>query len=114
MASHSNIVRIALGAERDLAAIYRRRSLQRGEGGADGADALLETLVEAIESLGTFAARGPVVHELDAIGIREYRQLSLSPYRIVYHLEETTVTVILIADSRRDFHTLLNERLLGS
>ncbi|GGD82675.1 type II toxin-antitoxin system RelE/ParE family toxin [Croceicoccus mobilis] len=114
MAEQSNKVRIALGAERDLAAIYRRRSLQRGEGGPDGSDALLDALVEAIESLGTFAARGPVVHELDAIGIREYRQLSLNPYRIVYHLEGTTVTVLIVADSRRDFHTLLNERLLGS
>ncbi|WP_341714063.1 type II toxin-antitoxin system RelE/ParE family toxin [Erythrobacter sp.] len=111
---HPNIVRISLGAERDLAAIYRRRSLQRGEGGPDGADALLDTLVEAMESLGTFAGRGPVVHELDAIGIRDYRQISVSPYRIIYHVEDSTVTVLLVADSRRDFHTLLNERLLRS
>lgn len=106
-------VRITAGAERDLEGIYRRRLSQRGAGGNDGAEALLDALVGAIESLAEFSRRGPVPPELEALGIRDFRQLSLPPYRIVYLPEEGTVTVMIVADSRRDFRTLLQERLLG-
>lgn len=110
-------VRIAAGAERDLAGIYRRRLVQRGAEGTDGADALLGELVPAIESLGDFAGRGSVPPELEALGIRDFRQLSRPPWRIVYLPEDDgagpTVTVLIVADGRRDFRTLLEERLLG-
>ena len=104
-------VRLSIGAERDLSGIYRRRLAQRG---GDGADALLDDLVAAIESLASHPAKGPVVPELDALGIHEFRQLSRAPFRIIYLAEETRVTVLVVADSRRDFRTLLGERLLGS
>lgn len=107
-------VRLSIGAERDLSGIYRRRLAQRGADGEGGADALLDDLVAAIESLASHPAKGPVVPELDALGIHEFRQLSRAPFRIVYLAEETRVTVLVVADSRRDFRTLLGERLLGS
>lgn len=109
-------VRIAEGAEADLQAIWRRRAAQRGSEGSDGADALLDDLVTRIESLADHPAKGPVPPELEALGIREYRQLAHPPFRIVYHLtrgDSGTVTVLLIADARRDFRTLLEERLLA-
>ena len=112
--ANARIVRLSIGAERDLSGIYRRRLSQRGAEGEGGADALLDDLVAAIESLATHPARGPVVPELDDLGIREFRQLSLSPFRIIYLPEAERVTVLVIADSRRDFRTLLSERLLGS
>jgi len=101
------------GAERDLRAIYRRRLSQRGASGPDGADAVLDRLVDAIETLGTFPQRGPVPSELDALGIREYRQLSLPPWRVIYRAGARDVTVMIIADARRDFRTLLEECLIG-
>jgi len=54
--------------------------------------------------------------ELEALGIREYRQLSHPPYRIIYLPDAAahTVTVTIVADSRRDFRTLLEERLLAA
>ena len=52
--------------------------------------------------------------ELDALGIHEFRQLSRAPFRIIYLAEKMRVTVLVVADSRRDFRTLLGERLLGS
>jgi plasmid stabilization system protein ParE len=117
MASGRATVRITAGAERDLHGIYRRRLAQRGVGGADGAHALLGQLVAAIESLADFSGRGPVPPELDALGIRDFRQLSLPPFRVVYLLEEEGkslgATVTIVADGRRDFRTLLQERLLG-
>lgn len=102
-------VRLTAGAEHDLLGIYRRRLAQRG---ADGADALLDRLVAGIEGLADYPERGPVPPELEALGIREYRQLSLPPYRAIYLPAGETVTVMLVADSRRDFRTLLEERLL--
>lgn len=113
MGSSSCEVRITAGAERDLSAIYQRRIAQRGHDGPDGAEALLEALVAAIEKLGEHPEKGPVVPELMALGIRDYRQLSRPPYRVIYLPEEDLVTVVVVADSRRDFRTLLAERVLG-
>lgn len=111
-------IRITAGAERDLSDIYYRRLAQRGAEGADGADILLEELVAAIESLADFVNRGPIPPELATLGIHDFRQLSHSPYRIIYLPEVrdggTQVTVMIVADSRRDFRTLLEERLLRS
>lgn len=105
-------VRLTRGAEHDLAGIYRRRLVQRGAEGHDGADALLQTLVAAIEGLTDFPERGPVPPELEALGIAVYRQLSLPPFRIIYEPSAEAVTVMIIADARRDFRILLQERLL--
>ena len=113
MTGKSCEVRISAGAERDLAAIYRRRLAQRGADGADGADALLDRLVTAIDSLADLPAKGPVVPELAALGIDEYRQLSNPPVRTIYMPQAETITVLIVADARRDFRTLLAERVLG-
>ena len=105
-------VRLTAGAEHDLSGIYRRRLIQRGAEGNDGAEALLDRLVQGIERLADYPQRGPVPPELEALGIRAYRQLSLSPYRVIYLPDNTIVTVLVVADSRRDFRTLLEERVL--
>jgi plasmid stabilization system protein ParE len=109
-------VRITAGAERDLAGIYDRRLVQRGADGTDGAEALLDELVAAIIGLADFSHRGPVPPELEVLGIHTYRQLSHPPYRIIYlpdeHEGEMSVTIVIVADGRRDFRVLLEERLL--
>lgn len=105
-------VLIAAGAERDLAGLYRRRLAQRGAEGDDGAEALLQRLIAAIESLADFSRRGATPAELEALGIRTYRQISLPPYRIVYLPADDAVTMVVVSDARRDFRTLLEERLL--
>jgi toxin ParE1/3/4 len=112
-------VEITVGAEHDLAGIYRRRLAQRGPDGEDGAEALLDKLVAGLNGLADFPERGPIPPELDALGIDIYRQLSLPPYRVIYLLGESAagfkrVTVMIVADSRRDFRTLLEERLLSA
>lgn len=111
-------VRLTQGAEGDLLGIYRRRLAQRGAEGKDGADALLDQLVQAIEGLGEHPLRGPIPAELEALGILTYRQLSHPPFRVIYWPEmddaNASVTVMLIADARRDFRVLLEERVLRS
>lgn len=105
-------VRLSRSAEHDVAGIYRRRLAQRGADGEDGADAWLQGIVVAIEGLATFPDRGPVPPELEALGISTYRQLLHVPFRIIYERSDDTVTVMIVADGRRDFRTLLEERLL--
>jgi plasmid stabilization system protein ParE len=73
-------VRVTAEAERDLAGIYDRRMIQRGADGPDGAEASLDELAAAILGLADFALRGPVPPELEALGIRDFRQLSHPPY----------------------------------
>ncbi|ARR54071.1 plasmid stabilization protein [Rhizorhabdus wittichii DC-6] len=111
-------VRLTVGAEHDLSGLYRRRLAQRGAAGEDGADALLDRIVAAIEGLAEWPARGAVPPELESLGIHAYRQLSLPPFRLIYLPEEDgegpVVTVMIVADARRDFRILLEERLLGA
>ena len=106
------------GSEQDLRGIWSRRRQQRGSDGPGGDDALLEQLISLIETLAHHPRKGPVPTELEALGISTYRQLSQSPYRIIYSFEHVdqvqAVVVHLVADARRDFRTLLAERLLGS
>ncbi|ATE63235.1 type II toxin-antitoxin system RelE/ParE family toxin [Rhizorhabdus dicambivorans] len=109
-------VRLTVRAQRDLSAIYRRRLAQRGPDGPDGAEALLGQIMRAIEQLAEWPTRGPIPPELEAIGHRKYRQLSLPPFRLIYRLQEEGdmryVTVVVVADARRDFRALLEERLI--
>jgi toxin ParE1/3/4 len=104
------------GAEDDLLGIYRRRLAQRGANGKDGADNLLNSLIDATTRLADHPLSGPVPLELELLGIKAYRQLSQPPFRLIYwpelDLAKPQVTVMLIADARRDFRVLLEERLL--
>lgn len=109
-------VRLTQGAEADLLGIYRRRLAQRGPSGNDGAEALLDRMTATLEGLADHPERGPVPPELEALGIRTYRQLSIPPFRAIYwpKLEASPplVTIMLIADTRRNFRVLLEERVL--
>ena len=104
-------VRLTRGAEIDLETLYGYVKDNRS---AEQADALLDRLLAAIETLETFPLRGPVPKELDALGIREFRQILVEPYRLIYRLSGKTVFVMVIADGRRDMQALLERRLLGS
>lgn len=56
--------------------------------------------------------RGSFPHELLKIGGREYWQVLVRPYRVIYRILDETVYIVLVADARRDTQTLLTERLL--
>jgi len=75
---------------------------------------LLSRLRTRIDALESFPERGTYPKELDALGIRNYRQLNFGVYRLVYRLSGKTVYVLLIADGRRDMITLLQQRLLSA
>jgi toxin ParE1/3/4 len=48
-----------------------------------------------------------------ALGIKEFRQASFKPYRLIYRVAGMQVIVVLIVDGRRDMQAVLARRLLG-
>lgn len=103
------VVHLTAGAETDLADIHGWIAAHRS---AEQADAFLDMMLARVESLEAFPERGSVPGELDALGVREFRQLVAPPYRLIYRVLVDQVFVLLIADGRRDFQALLERRLL--
>lgn len=104
-------VLITQGAERDLEEIYDHIAEFDSP---EKADYVLSRLLEATDRLATFPERGPYPKELQALGIREYRQTYFKPYRLIYRVIGKRVFIYLIADGRRDMQSLLARRLLGA
>ena len=104
-------VLLTADAERDLDELY---DYIAGHDTPGNAAHVLDRIEEALERLSTFPERGAYPKELLALGIREYRQTFLKPYRMIYRVLEQRVYVYLIADGRRDMQTLLTRRLFGA
>ena len=104
-------VLLTAGAERDLESI---RDYIAEFDSVASADYVLDRLLKVAETLATFPERGTYPRELIALGIREYRQVSVKPYRVIYRVHGQRVYIHIIADGRRDMQSLLARRLLGA
>jgi plasmid stabilization system protein ParE len=58
--------------------------------------------------------RGRVVPELQKEGITMYRELISSPWRIMYKVDNDTIYIMAIFDSRQNVEDLLLQKLLRS
>ena len=99
------------GAEQDLESIYDY--VAEFDSPAN-AKALLNQLLQTAEKLAKLPERGSYPKELAALGIKEYRQISFKPYRMIYRVAGDQVVIYLVADGRRDMQSLLARRLLGA
>jgi toxin ParE1/3/4 len=99
------------GAEQDLEAIHDY--IAEFDCVAN-ANYVLDELMEAVLSLSEFPERGSYPKELVSLGIKEYRQTSFKPYRVIYRITGGQVIIYLIADGRRDMQSVLARRLLGA
>ncbi|MDV3257763.1 MAG: type II toxin-antitoxin system RelE/ParE family toxin [Sphingomonas sp.] len=106
--AHYRVV-LTAGAERDLDSICAHLELQRGP---DAVDEWLDRFDQAIGSLETLPERGSMPPELEALGIRDFRQKQFKPYRIIYRVMEKNVFIMVVAHGSRDFQSLLQERFL--
>jgi len=75
------------------------------------AEYALTQIEKAFNRLSESPGRGTRPRELLTLGIREYRETLFKPYRIIYRIDGEVVTILLIADGRRDMQTLLQRRL---
>lgn len=75
---------------------------------------LLRRLEQRASSLETLPLRGRIVPELLKIQVREYRELLIGPYRLVYRMESARVVVLGVFDGRRNLEDILLDRLIGA
>ena len=73
---------------------------------------VVERIEERVASLAEFPERGALVGELLDMGISGFREVRFQPYRIIYQVSDNEVQILLIADGRRNMHSLLIRRLL--
>jgi toxin ParE1/3/4 len=104
-------VLITEGAEQDLEALHDY--IAEFDCIAN-ANYVLDELMEVVESVSRHPERGSYPKELVALGIKEYRQASFKPYRVIYRIVDKSVIIYLIADGRRDMQSVLARRLLSS
>ena len=71
-----------------------------------------ERIEELAGGLHTFPGRGRVVPELARHGIREWLQVTESPWRMIYRVDKRLVELVALVDGRRSLEDLLFERLM--
>ena len=82
--------------------------------GPSNAIQVFKKIKEKASSLYTFPERGRVVPELQAQGVRQYRDLIIAPWRVVYRISERSVYVLCVLDSRQNIEDILLQRLADS
>lgn len=73
---------------------------------------IIDRLEAAVNSLADLTERGSIPKELLSLGIHQYRQLIVKPYRIIYEQFSDKVIVHAVLDGRRDMQSLLMQRLV--
>ena len=106
----SYVVRWTAAAEHDLEAIA---DYIAENASPERAQYVIDKILDAAGLLTTLPDKGNYPKELEAFGNREFRQIFFKPYRLIYQVAGKHVTVMLVADGRRDMPTLLAKRLLG-
>ncbi|MBI5374659.1 MAG: type II toxin-antitoxin system RelE/ParE family toxin [Candidatus Schekmanbacteria bacterium] len=72
-----------------------------------------EEIKKKASNLNAFPERGRIVPELQSQGIVLYRELIISPWRIVYRISEKAVYVLSVLDSRQNVEDILLKRLVS-
>ena len=78
----------------------------------DIAITIFEKIKSKCNTLNQFPDRGRIVPELKAYGILSYRELIISPWRVIYRTSDQKVYVLAVIDSRRSMEDILIERFL--
>jgi len=78
----------------------------------DTAVTIFEKIKSKCSTLNQFPDRGRIVPELKAYGILSYRELIISPWRVIYRTSGQKVYVLAVIDSRRNMEDILIERFL--
>ena len=63
--------------------------------------------------LTSFPEKGRVVPELQAQGINQYRELIISPWRLIYRISNKNVYVLSVIDSRQNVEDILLSRFIS-
>ncbi|MBS6830070.1 MAG: type II toxin-antitoxin system RelE/ParE family toxin [Desulfovibrio sp.] len=99
-------------AEEDIKGIF---AFIADRDGPDIAETILNRFIQARDSLRELPDRGRIPPELKRVNILSYREIQVSPYRVVYQVSKAAheVHIHVVADERRNFTELLKDRLLN-
>jgi plasmid stabilization system protein ParE len=78
----------------------------------DTAIAIFEKIRSRCITLNQYPDRDRIVPELKAYGIMSYRELIISPWRVIFRISDQKVHVLAVLDSRRNMDDILLERFL--
>lgn len=84
------------------------------EDNPDNASKVFKKIKQKVSSLYILPERGRIVQELRDQGILQYRELMISPWRVIYRISGKSVSVLSILDSRQNIEDLLLKRLINS
>ncbi len=107
MAPRRRKVRWSSSAAEDVTAIIEFIAQDRPSTALE----ILSRIRERAESLDYAPEKGRRVPELERQGVREYRELVISVWRVVYKVGPKAVEVLVLVDSRRNVEDLLLLRL---
>ena len=82
------------------------------KGSPSAARKVYANIKEKVQSSNFFPLRGRIVPELLKEGITIYRELIIQPWRIIYKIENDTVYIMALFDSRQNVEELLLQKLL--
>lgn len=74
---------------------------------------IFEKVTAKAASLEKFPERGRVIPELKEQGISIYREIIISPWRLIYRISDDSVRVLAFFDSRRNLEDILLNRFIG-
>jgi len=98
----------ATAAENDLKEIIEYIAAES----PDNAINVLSKIREHASNLYSLPARGRIVPELQDQGIPLYRELVISPWRLIYRIADLEVYVVSVIDSRRNVEDILLHKLI--
>lgn len=73
---------------------------------------VFEKIKEKALGLNQFPERGRIVPELKDQGIALYRELIVTPWRIIYRIMDKTIYVLSVLDSRQNVEDILLKRFI--
>ena len=74
---------------------------------------ILQKLRQKASSLYTLPERSRIVPELQGQGILQYRELIVSPWKIIYRIAGISVYVLAVLDARQNIEDVLLKRLIN-
>ncbi len=80
------------------------------ENNLDVALTILDKIEKRASDLWRFPERGRIVPELNDIGIIQVREVIESPWRIIYKITQSKVSILAVFDGRRNLEDVLLER----
>jgi len=79
----------------------------------NNAKKIYKKLRDKAQSSHFFPLKGRVVPELQVEGIVHYREIIVSPWRIIYKVSNDTVFIMSIIDSRQNLDDILLQKILS-